>query len=135
MDIKLVEEYRRILFEKKIKYDMQNVNGGFSGGVDISPGQTSDVMNISIDIYGGNQTTSHPYKVPPRIKQIQQAFITARQTGDPVAGELKSELKEYYNNLRRAISLQIVRAMQQFDAQSKEAIAQAVQQINARYQE
>ena len=32
--LKLAEEYQKLLTEKKIKYDMINVNGGFSDGVE-----------------------------------------------------------------------------------------------------
>jgi hypothetical protein len=132
--MKIAEEYRRLLREKKIKYDMQNVNGGFSGGVDIEPGQHAGVMNISVNIYGGSQSTAHAYEVPPRIKELQEAFIAARQKGDPVAGELHSELKEYYSNLKRAISLHVVKAMQIFDQQASSSIQAAIQSINAKYQ-
>ena len=132
--MKIAEEYRKLLREKKIKYDMKNVNGGFSGGVDIKPGQTAGVMNVAVNIYGGSQSTAHAYEVPPKIKDIQEAFIAARQTGDPVAADLKTELNAYYNNLKRAISLHIVQAMQQFDAQANASIQTAIQQINAKYQ-
>lgn len=132
--MKLTEEYRRLLREKKIRYDMKNVNGGFSGGVDIKPGQDPGVMNISINIYGGSQSIAHPYQVPQRIKELQEAYAAARQSGDPSSEEFKTELREYYNNLKRAISLYVVKSMQQFDEQASVAIQNAIQQINAKYQ-
>jgi len=127
------EEYRKLLREKKIKYDMQNVNGGFSGGVDIAPGQTAAVMNVSVNIYGGSQDTVHAHQVPPRIQQMQEAFLAAKANGDPAAGEFQQELKEYYNNIKRAISLHVVKAMQAFDQQANASIQAAIQQINQKY--
>ena len=132
--MKLSETYRLLSEEaKKIRYDMVNINGGFSGGVEIKPGTTPANMNISINIFGGSQSNSIAYNVPKRISEMQQAYIAAQQTGDPVSGEIKTELETYYNNLRQAISLEIVALMKSFDAQAKEAVTRAVTNMNKKY--
>tara|TARA_R110000822_G_scaffold128195_28_gene263970 strand:- start:7408 stop:7809 length:402 start_codon:yes stop_codon:yes gene_type:complete len=133
--MKLSNEARRVVEgrKKKIRYDMKNISGGFSEGVDIMPGQHSGVMDISIDIYGGSKSTAHSYEVPPSIKQLQTAYIAATQKGDPVASDIKRQLEAYYTNLRRAISLHIVHLMQQFDSGANDAITSAVKKINSKY--
>lgn len=137
--MRLADTYRNLVTEKKksnaVKYDMQNINGGFSNGVEIKPGSHAGVMDISVNIYGGNQKTAHPHQVPQSIQQLQEAYIAARKTGDPVASDIKIELEAYYTNLRKAISLEVIRLMQQFDTQAKESIAATVARINQRYQE
>ena len=134
--MRLSDEYRRLKEgnKKKIKYDMKNINGGFSDGVEIKPGEHAGVMDISVNIYGGSQGLAHAHQVPPSIQEIQKAFIAAQQTGDPIGAELRADLEAYYANLRRAISLEIVRLIQQFDAQANESIANAVAKINQKYQ-
>ena len=118
--------------KKKIKYDMKNVNGGFSDGVEIRPGQHAGVMNISIDIYGGSTSTALAYPVPDRIKQLQTGFLAARRTGDPVDQALYGELEAYYENLRRAIALEVYQLMRQFDAQVGQVVSNAVNNYNQR---
>jgi len=134
--MKLSNEAKKIVEgnKKKIKYDMKNINGGFSDGVEIQPGEHSGIMNISVNIYGGNTKSAHPYQVPPSIKKLQAAYIAATQVGDPVSGNLKVQLEAYYTNLRRAISLEMVKLIQQFDAGASESISTAVQTINQKYQ-
>ena len=132
--MKISETYKRMLLEtKKIKYDMRNINGGFSGGVDIVPGEHAGVMDITINIYGGSKSRAHPYKVPPSIQQYQQAYLVAKQTGDPVSKAIRQSLRAYYDNLNTSISLEIVRLMREFDAGSNAAINKAVQTVNAMY--
>ena len=121
---------------KKIKYDMRNINGGFSDGVEIRPAQNDPaIMNITINIYGGSKNSFNAYKVPPRIQELQSAFLKTRQTGDPFAAEFKKELDAYYDNLKRAIGLEMVRLIQEFDAQAKDSIGRAIGKLNQRYQQ
>jgi len=133
---KLCEEYKRQLNErKKIKYDMRNVNGGFSDGVEIKVGANAGVMDVSVDIYGGGNNLYHPFSVPPAIQKLQEAFLAAKRTGDPVASEIQNQLESYYANIRRAVSLEMVRLMQDFDKNAAGVITNAVQTINGRYQQ
>lgn len=119
---------------KKVRYDMVNVNGGFSDGVEIKPGDNPSVMNVSVNIYGGSLQRSHPYNVPKSIADLQQAYIAAQQSGDPVSTQIKDQLEAYYNNLRRAISLEIVALLKSFDEQANAGITRAVTNLNKKYQ-
>jgi hypothetical protein len=133
--MKLSNNAKILLEEKrKIKYDMKHINGGFSDGVEIKPGQHAGLMNISVDIYGGSNGLSHPHQVPQSIRELQEAYIAAAKTGNPSATDFKPELEAYYTNLKRAISFEIVRLIQQFDQGASTAIATAVQKINEKYQ-
>lgn len=133
--MKLTDAYIKLNEEaKKIRYDMTNINGGFSDGVEIKPGNSASVMNISVNIYGGSPKTSKPYAVPKSIADMQQAYIAAQQSGDPVSSDIRSELETYYNNLRTAISLEVVNIMKNFDAQARDAINRAVANMNKKYQ-
>lgn len=133
--MKLVEAYRLLQEEsKKIRYDMTNVNGGFSDGVEIKPGENSGVMNVSVNIYGGSPKTTHPYNVPPSIAQKQEAYIAARQTDDPSSAAFERELETYYTMLRQAISLEMVAIMKNFDEQAGLVISRAVANVNKKYQ-
>lgn len=125
----------RLLTEesKKIRYDMVNINGGFSDGVEIKPGGDPTTMNISVNIFGGNQSNALRYNVPKQISDMQQAYIAARTTGDPVSSEIEVELESYYNNLRQAISLEVVNLMKSFDEQANTVISRAVANINKKY--
>lgn len=112
---------------------MQYVNGGFSDGVDIGIGQDASKVNIKIDIYGGSNNTSTPYQVPRSIQDLQDAYVAAKQQGDVVTPEIKKELEDYYNNLKRAISLEVLGLIKNFDAQVKEAVDRTVANYNSKF--
>lgn len=132
--MKLANEYKKLLEAKqKIKYDMLHINGGFSNGVEIVTGQTSNIMNISVDIYGGGKSMAHSHQVPPTIQELQESFIAARTTGDPVARDIKLKLETYFANVRRAISWEIVSLLKELDQKSSTVIAAAVQRVNNAY--
>lgn len=136
--MKLSEEYKKIISERKKKknsYSMKTVNGGFSDGVDIKPGANAGVMNIGIDIYGGSEGITHPHRVPPKIQQYQQAYLQARQTGDPMSEDFKVELERYYADLRNTISARFIQLLEQLDQNVSQVVANAVKEANSRYQE
>ncbi len=133
---KLADIYGHVISEaKKIKYDMVNVNGGFSDGVNVQPGSNASVLSISVDIYGGGTKNSHLYKVPKKIADYQAAYIAAMKLGDPTSTALSAELEAYYKNLKKAISLEVVTLISQFDGQMKVVIDSAVANLNRRYSE
>lgn len=119
--------------QKRIKYDMVNVNGGFSDGVDIRPGTNAGLLAISVDIYGGGTKNSMMYNVPQKIAEYQAAYVEARRTGDSVAPDLNRELQSYYKNLKKAISIEAVRLISQFDQEMKVVVDKAVANMNKRY--
>lgn len=132
--MKLIEAYKLLKEEdQKIRYDMTNINGGFSDGVEIKPGSDSTTMNVSVNIFGGGQSNSLPFTVPTQISDMQQAYVAAQQTGDPVSGDIAGELEAYYNNLRTAISLEMVALMKKFDADANAVISRAVANMNKKY--
>lgn len=118
---------------KAIRYDMHYVNGGYSDGVDIKPSSNVSNMDVTINIYGGNQGSKNMYAVPASIRELQEALLAARRIGDPVASDIRIELDDYYENLRRAISLEVVRLMKDFDANMKQRLDIIVQNINQKY--
>lgn len=133
---KLSSMYEQTILEaRKIKYDMINVNGGFSDGVTVQPGANAGLLSISVDIYGGGTKASHVYKVPRKIAEYQSAYLAARRTGDPTSAVLSSELQSYYKNLKKAISLEVVALISQFDNQMKTVVDTAVANLNKRYAE
>jgi len=132
--MKLIEAYKLLKEEEqKIRYDMVNINGGFSDGVEIKPGSDSTVMNVSVNIFGGSQSNFLPFTVPKQVSDMQQAYIAAQQTGDPVSADIASELESYYNNLRTAISLEMIALMKRFDAEANAVITRAVANMNKKY--
>lgn len=132
----ITELYADVITEaKKIKYDMINVNGGFSDGVTVQPGANAGVLSISVDIYGGGTSANHMYKVPKKIAEYQAAYLAARRVGDPASAELSTELQAYYKNLKKAISIEVVNLISQFDSQMKTVIDSAVTNLNKRYAE
>lgn len=130
------QRYSNYLMErksKKIKYDMQHVNGGFSDGVEIGIGSDASKVNVKIDIYGGSNNTVAPYPVPRSIRDLQDAYIAAKNQGDPVTPEIKSELESYYKNLRKAISLEVLELIKNFDKQVKESVDRTVSTYNSKF--
>jgi hypothetical protein len=123
--------------KKKAKYDMQNVNGGFSmsNGVQASPGTGPDAgkLYVSVNLYGGGKPQQHAFPVPDRIRELLMATQAADQSLDPVEGDLRGELSEYYKALRKEITIAMIRLIRKFDAAAGQAIVQAVENLNRRY--
>lgn len=130
---KLSEEYQKLLTEKKIKYDMINVNGGFSDGVEVDIYRNVGAMNVSVNIYGGGTLHSLKYHVPDRIKEYQDAMVAARQTGDPVGTEFSGEVEKYQSMIKKAVGLAMVSLIEKFDQDAKLAISAAISRVNKVY--
>ncbi len=131
--LKLAEEYQKLLAEKKIKYDMINVNGGFSDGVEVDIYRSVGAMNVSVNIYGGGTLHSLKYHVPPKIKEYQDAMVAARQTGDPVGTEFSGEVEKYQSMVKKAVNLAMVALIQKFDQDAKVAISASIARVNKVY--
>lgn len=133
--MKLTEVYLSMLSEKKIKYNMQNVNGGFSDGVSINVANHPGAVSVSVNVYGGGELNSVKFKVPSKIAEFQEAYISARRTGDQISNDLSTELNSYKSNLKKSIGLAIVKLMEKFDVDAKVAISDAVARVNNLYAE
>jgi hypothetical protein len=119
---------------RSFKYDMKYINGGFSNGVKVEPSMDGATAHVSVDIYGGGQSQKIPIQVPPKIQQLITAVSTAEQRGDPAAVQLRDELNAYYRNIKKLIGFKMVKLFEQMDAQAGQLIAQAVSEINAKYE-
>lgn len=122
-----------LLNEKKIKYDLSSVNGGFSDGVDINVTKKVGTIGISVNIYGGGNLNYLSFKTPQSIVEYQDALIAAMRVGDPVTSELSVELNAYKKAMKKAVSLAMVNVLRKFDEDAKAAINAAVSEVHASY--
>lgn len=122
-----------LLNEKKIKYDLSSVNGGFSDGVDINVTKKVGTIGISVNIYGGGNLNYLSFKTPQSIVEYQDALIAAMRVGDPVTSELSVELNAYKKAMKKAVSLAMVNVLRKFDEDAKAAITAAVSEVHASY--
>ena len=129
------EEYLKLLAEKKVKYNMQNINGGFSDGVTINVSKQPGAVGVSVNIYGGGEPRQLRYAVPHKIKTYQDAYVAARRTGDVIGNDLSVELNTYKSNLKKAIGLSMVKLLEKFDIDAKAAIENAISRVNSLYTE
>ena len=125
----LIEERRK---KRKLKYNMTAVNGGFSDGVEIIPGD-GEQLNLSIDIYGGTQKNIHSYKLPEEIYELRKAYNIAVKSGDPTAPEIKEKLDAYYDEVKRVVSVEIVKLLKIFDDKAQRVIDSAINTVNSKY--
>jgi len=121
------------LVEKKIRYDMKNLSGGFSDGVDIETGRTPGTISLSVNIYGGGANVKHTIKLPDKIAKLQSAYIMAVKNNDPTAKELKLQLNSYYNLIKKALSTQVSKMLMDFDSEFGRRMRMIIKKINARY--
>lgn len=131
--MKLSPLLETLLNEKKIRYDLSSVNGGFSDGVDINVTKKVGTIGVSVNIYGGGNLNYLSYETPQSIVEYQDALIAAMRVGDPVTSELSVELNAYKKAMKKAISLAMVNVLRKFDEDARAAINAAVSEVNSSY--
>lgn len=126
---------RDLLLEKKIKYDLKNLGGGFKDGVEVTPGQGQMQKQISISatLYGGGTKEYHSFDTPKRVQQNLSAFHQAQASGDAVGPEIQQDLARYYDEVKKEISKDIVKLLQVLDKKVYQIMQNGVQRVNARY--
>lgn len=132
---KTILETIKPLMEKKLKYSLKNVNGGFSDGVSIDQGTgvDADKIFVSVNIYGGGKTKRHFYTPPKEIQDLLNARLAALQNNDPVSEEIEQEINKYFTTIKKAVGIKIAKLLQDFDTKSKTVIHQTVISINNTY--
>ena len=125
-----------LLVEKKIKYDLKNLGGGFKDGVEVAPGQgdLSNTIMVSATLYGGGTKEYHNFSVPKKIAQDIAAHRQAVADNDPIASDIEQTLNQYYDEINKEISLSLVRLMRALDRKAYQLMQTAVNNVNSRYE-
>lgn len=121
---------------KTYKYGLKSMGGGYSDGVDISPGknQSAGKILLSATLYGGGEKKWYEYPVPDEIREYMEAKAEAERTGDPISADIDANLEAYYELVKKEIGRNIIAALQEFDQKAMSIIKSSVNNVNRKYQ-